>query len=103
MQSNLIYVRGEWHFLLYTAPLADIIGIDFYLYADDTQVYISFKSFEADLARAKIEACTRDIDRWMSRNMLKLNRAKTELVILNARHRPTCTSPITTSLFVMKL
>ena len=91
MQSNLIYVRGEWHFLLYAAPLADVIrshGIDFYLYADDTQVYISFKSFEADLARAKIEACTRDIDRWMSRNMLKLNRAKTELVILNARIVP---------------
>ena len=36
----------------------------------------------------RIEACVSDIDRWMLQNLLKLNRSKTELLILNAEHRP---------------
>ena len=35
-----------------------------------------------------MEACVRDIDTWMTANMLKMNRDKTELLVLKARHRP---------------
>jgi len=76
---------------MYTAPLSDIIrqhDMNFHLYADDTQVYISFESSSTELARASIEACVSDIDKWMSQNLLKMNRSKTELLILNAKHRP---------------
>jgi hypothetical protein len=57
-------------------------------YADDTHIYISFKSSEAELAKSKIEECSLDIDQWMSQNMFKMNRDKTELMVLSARHRP---------------
>ena len=88
LQSSIL---GPILFLLYTAPLADILrnhGMDFHLYANDTQIYISFKSSEVDLATANVEECIRDVDNWMSHNMFKLNRGKTELLILNSRHRP---------------
>ena len=35
-----------------------------------------------------MEACVRDIDVWMTVNMLKMNRDKTELLVLNGRQRP---------------
>ena len=87
-------VLGPMLFVLYTSSLADIIrqhGIDFHLYADDTQLYIVFKSSvdgQLDLAKSKIEACVPDIDEWMTSNMLKMNRDKTELLVLSARHLP---------------
>ena len=62
--------------------------VNFHLYADDKQVYLTFKSSTADLAKLVIEDCVRDIDAWMTVNMLKMNRDKTELVVLNASHRP---------------
>ena len=43
---------------------------------------------KAELARTRIEACVCDIDKWMLQNMLKMNRDKTELLILSANHRP---------------
>ncbi|KAL9967819.1 hypothetical protein ACROYT_G026116 [Oculina patagonica] len=60
------------------------------LYADDTQLYLSFKPTHAEQpdSIAKIEACVSEIDSWMVSNKLKLNRGKTELLILSPRHRP---------------
>jgi hypothetical protein len=55
---------------------------------DDTQIYLSFHSTEAQLAKHKIEACICDISSWMSKNMLKMNRTKTELLVINAAQRP---------------
>ena len=60
-------VLGPILFLLYTSPIGDIVrsyGIDFYLYADDTQLYITFKtSSVADLeaAKLKIESCVNEL------------------------------------------
>ena len=41
-----------------------------------------------------MEACVRDIDVWMTFNMLKKNRDNTELLVLNGRQRPL--PPLTT-------
>ena len=35
-----------------------------------------------------IEECVRDIDDWMTVNIFKMNRDKTELLVLSARRRP---------------
>ena len=61
---------------------------NFHLYADDTQLHLTFISSTADLAKLVIEDCVRDIDAWMIVNMRKMNRDNTELVVLNASHRP---------------
>jgi len=46
-------VLGPILLLLYTSPLGDIMShhnVDFHLYANDTQLYLTFKSSSADLA-----------------------------------------------------
>jgi hypothetical protein len=86
-------VLGPILFLLYISPIADIIrshGLDFHLYADDTQLYISFScssDVEMEIAKQRIEACVNDIDKWMHDNKLKLNGDKTDIAVLSAAHR----------------
>ena len=48
----------------------------------------SFESSLAELTKTRIDACVSHIDRWMLQNLLKLNRSKTEHLILNAKHHP---------------
>ena len=87
-------VLGPILYLLYTAPLGDIVrkyNMGFHFYADDTQLYLSFdsKSGAAEAsAVAQIEACAGEIDNWMSANRLKLNSDKSELLIINSKYRP---------------
>ena len=72
-------VLGPILYLLYTAPLGDIMrrhGISYHMYADDTQIYLTFKlSVLADMeqSRERVEACVREIDQWMLHNNLKLS------------------------------
>ena len=50
-------VVGLILYLLCTALLAEIIqshGLDYYFYADDTQLYISFKDCDVDVARLRV-------------------------------------------------
>ena len=63
----------------------------FHFYANDTQLYLSFSSLDGDdqvSSVAQIESCVRDIDLWMACNKLKLNRDKTELLVIGSKHRP---------------
>ena len=60
-------------------------GLNFHLYADDTQVYISFEpgvSVSKETAISCLEACIKDIKIWMTNNLLKLNDDKTELIVI---------------------
>ena len=79
-------------FVLYTAPLADILRfheMQFHFYINDTQLYISFSTnndMELTNSITKIEECLSDIDKWMSINRLKLNKDKTELLYLFSKY-----------------
>ena len=72
-------VLGPILYSLYISPLGDIVrhhGLDFHLYADDTQLYLAFRPFTAEQqpSLARIEACVSHVDSWLVRNKLKLNR-----------------------------
>ena len=89
-------VLGPFLFTQYTVPIGVICrkhGVSYQLYADDTQIYITFHiSNDADrkAALAKIEACVAEICAWMVIHRLKLNDDKTEFVYLvslnNTKH-----------------
>ena len=81
-------------FISYTAPLCDIArrhGFSIHLYADDTQLYISFSPLsneDTNLAMMRLQACVVAIKKkWMIANKLKLNADKTDAILI-------CSPPI---------
>ena len=66
-------VLGPILYSLYVSPLGDIVrhnGLEFHLYADDTQ--LAFRPFTAEQqsSLACIEACVCHVDSWLVRNQL---------------------------------
>ena len=81
-------VAGPLMFILYSSPIQDIItsyGIKTVLYADDTQLFITFKSEDRAQAITSIEKCIADVKSWATENKLVLNGAKTKLLHLTSR------------------
>ena len=87
-------VLGPILYCLYTSPLGVIAKyhqMNFHLYGNDTQSYISFKTSclnDMALIKTRVEACVRDIDLWTVQNRLKLNQQKTEVPVFSSRYRP---------------
>ena len=85
-------ILGPILFSLYITPVADIIlshGLKYHLYADDTQLYVSFSHasvMDMEEARRKVQNCVSDLNVWMQRNKLKLNGDKTEVAVLSPEH-----------------
>ena len=87
-------VLGPILYSMYTSPLTDIVSkhnMNHHFYADDSQIYLSFKpsaAGEPTTSKLRIESCIHDVNNWMSANKLLLNHDKTELLVLHVRHRP---------------
>ena len=82
---------GPLLFTLYTGNLIENVQknfpeISYQCYADDTQLYLSFRpdvlAQEQSISTLYIEACVDYIRGWMLQNKLMLNDNKTELLII---------------------
>ena len=84
---------GPLLFILYASKLFDIVGNhlpDSHCFADDRQLYASFKpedlcgQSEAILA---MENCISDLRKWMLKDKLKLNDGKTEFLMIGSKQQ----------------
>ena len=74
-------------FCLYLLPLGAILrhhNIGYHIYADDTQLYISFKRKDPLESLTKLNMCVSDIGVWMIKNRLKFKDSKTECIIFRS-------------------
>ena len=81
-------ILGSILFNIYTSPLGKILsslGVGYHLYADDSQIYISFDIDETDAAVAKIQDVIKIINNWMTKTFLCLNEDKTEVLLIGSK------------------
>ena len=82
-------VLGPFQYPTYTAPLFNIAsahGLNMHMYADDTQIYLSFPPEEYASAYQRMQICLTEIHQWMIHNHLKLNASKTDVVLCGTPH-----------------
>ena len=71
---------------MYTTPLSNRISsrsLNHHLYADDTQIFISFAPKSFTTAITQFQDTISDISSWMTANLLSLNPSKTEFMLIS--------------------
>ena len=77
--------------------------LNFHLYADDTQLYTSFRTNNTELLPliiCNIQNCVIDIKSWMKASMLQLNIVETEVLVLLSK---SLRNPITIIINIIKI
>ena len=87
-------VLGPILFNAYIAPLAKLLhqhNMQHHLYADDTQLYVTFPPTDHMQALARMEACIQEVKTWLCENGLVMNENKSEAIVI---HSPSLRTPI---------
>ena len=80
-------VLGPLKFCIYMLPIGSIMrhhDIDFHIYADDTQLYVSFDLSNPNVALDRMNLCISDLGIWMIKNKLKIIEPKTDFLIITS-------------------
>ena len=88
---------GPLLFTMYISPLGDVIrkhGINFHIYADDVQLYVSFRPCAQKKALHELHHCLDDIHSWLREHRLLLNGNKTKMITFGTKQRLTVATNI---------
>src|SRR6267154_975695 len=78
-------VLGPLLLCLYAAPLTYLLSdspVSFQLYADDTQLYISFSSADVQSRLSAFSSALDSVYHWFSSNRLSINPSRTEFLLI---------------------
>jgi hypothetical protein len=78
-------VLGPLLFTLYTSPISQLFknsSVNYHLYADDTQLYISFLPSDAESSLSIISSILNSVHTWLTNNRLTVNPSKTEYLLI---------------------
>ena len=81
-------VLGPLLFISYTAEVIDVFdrhSVQFHLFADDKQSYVSGRVSEVDDIRRQLADCAEEVAAWCASHRLQLNAGKTELIWFGSR------------------
>ena len=81
-------ILGPLLFILYTRDMqkiAELYGLSLHMYADDSQLAISFTPDTFTDVLEKVQKCVSHIKVWMAQNLLKLNPNKTEILVMRSK------------------
>ena len=86
-------ILGPILFTLYTSSLGHVLrkrNSNYHFYADDSQLYVSFKPkspLEIQNASVVMESCIDAVRQWMNFHRLKMNNTKTEVLLISSIRR----------------
>ena len=84
--GSILFILYPWRF----CHVAEKHLPNIQCYADDTQLYLSFRSdltTSQDKAVLSMERCISDIRAWITNNYLKLNDTKTEFLVIGSHQQ----------------
>ena len=77
-------------FIMYTTPLSTLISslsLYHHLYADDTQLFLSFYSSDFQANISQLQNALTHITSWMTSNLLSINSSKTEFLLIGLKQQ----------------
>ena len=86
-------VLGPFSLPPYTSPLVGLVTrhqCGLHIYADDTQLYMSFSQKDNVKVLKNIEQYVEEVRQWMRQNCLKLNDSKTEFLVIRKEGTKSC-------------